>query len=73
MKINIIAHPNSKNPRIETDLLNNIHVYVSEPAKENKANYAIIKIVAQHYKVPKTSVKLLSGEKNKNKILSIAV
>ncbi|NMB69748.1 DUF167 domain-containing protein, partial [candidate division WWE3 bacterium] len=44
-----------------------------EPAKENKANYAIIKIVAQHYKVPKTSVKLLSGEKNKNKILSIAV
>jgi hypothetical protein len=73
MKINIIAHPNSKNPRIETDMLNNIHVYVKEPAIDNKANFAIIKIIAQHYNVPKSSVKLLTGAKNKNKILSIEI
>lgn len=73
MKIYIIAHPNSKNPRVETDLLNNIHVYVKEPAKDNKANFAIIKTIAQHYNVPKSSVKIVAGLKNKSKILDISI
>ncbi len=42
MKINVIAHPNAKKPRIEKDLTETIHVYIKEPPQEGKANEAII-------------------------------
>jgi len=72
MKISVIAHPNSKNPRIEKDLLNILHVYVRETALENKANEAVIKAVAILLKVPKSSVALVKGTKSKIKTLVIS-
>jgi uncharacterized protein (TIGR00251 family) len=71
MKIKIIAHPNAKKPRIEKDLLEEVHVYVSEPPLEGKANYAVIESLAKYYKVNKNAVILVSGEKSKNKIFEI--
>lgn len=71
MKISLKAHPNSKNPRVEKDTQNNIHVYVKEPSKDNKANNAIIKALSKHYNVPKSSVKLLHGAKAKSKVFEI--
>lgn len=71
MKLTIIAHPNSKNPRIETDLLGDTHVYVSEPSLDGRANKAIIKSLAKHFKVKKNQIILLSGEKNKLKNFKI--
>ena len=71
MKISIIAHPNSKKPRIEKDMLENIHIYVSEPAKDNKANEAIIKSIAKQYGVAKTAVTLVRGARSKNKLFEI--
>ena len=67
----MIAHPNSKNPRVEKDMLGRIHVYVGEPARENKANKAIRNKLALHYKVPKTVVTLIYGAKDKNKVFEI--
>ncbi len=55
MRINIIAHPNSKKPRIEKDLLGEVHVYVSEPPLEGKANNAIREALAKYFKVKSTS------------------
>jgi len=36
MRISIIAHPNSKNPRVEKDLMDQLHIYVSAPPLEGK-------------------------------------
>lgn len=71
MKVNIIAHPNVKNPRIEKDLLGTIHVYVHEPPLEGKANNAIREALTKYFKVKKSSVMLISGEKSKNKLFEI--
>lgn len=71
MKINIIAHPNAKKPRIEKDLLGTIHVYVHEPPFEGKANNAIRETLTKYFKVKKSSVMLISGEKSKNKLFEI--
>jgi hypothetical protein len=71
VKVAIITHPNSKKPRIEKDLLGSLHVYVSEPPLEGKANQAVIKSLAEYFKVKKNQVRLLSGEKSKNKIVEI--
>lgn len=71
MKISVIAHPNSKKPRIEKDLLGTLHAYVSEPPLEGKANYAIIMALAGYFNVKKSQVQLISGSKSKTKIFEI--
>lgn len=72
MKINIVAHPNSKRPRVEKDLLGTLHVYIKEPPLEGKANTAIALSIAQHFKVNKSEVLLISGDKSKYKVFEIS-
>lgn len=72
MKLAVIAHPNSKQPRVEKDLLGNIHVYVKSPPLEGKANREIIEALANHFKVKKSQVELKFGAKSKNKIFEIS-
>ncbi len=71
MNISVIAHPNSKKPRVEKDLLGQLHVYVREPPLEGKANAAIIESLAEYFEMKKSAVLLVSGEKSKNKVFSI--
>lgn len=71
MKISVIAHPNSKNPRIEKDLMETLHVYVNAPPLEGKANKAVAEALAQFLKIKKSKVILMRGEKSKNKVFEI--
>ncbi|OIP57689.1 MAG: hypothetical protein AUK12_03305 [Candidatus Levybacteria bacterium CG2_30_37_29] len=71
MKISVIAHVNSKKPRVEPDLLGTLHVYVSEPPLENRANIAVIEALAKHFKVKKRNINFISGRKSKNKLFEI--
>lgn len=71
MKLSIIAHPNAKKPRVEKDLLGELHVYVKEPPLEGKANEAIIKSLAKYLGARTSRVILVSGEKSKNKTFEI--
>ena len=71
MKIAIIAHPNAKRPRIEEDLLGTLHVYVNAPPLEGKANRTIEEALADHFKVKKSQIELISGAKSKNKTFEI--
>lgn len=71
MKISIIAHPNAKKPRIEKDLLDTLHVYVSEPPLEGKANRAVIEALATYFNTKRANILLLSGEKSKIKLFEI--
>ncbi len=71
MKVQIIAHPNSKKPRVEKDLLETIHVFVSEPPLEGKANNAVRETLAIYFGTKKSCVFLVSGEKSKNKVFEI--
>lgn len=71
MKISIIAHPNSKKPRIEKDLLGTLHVYVNAPPLEGKANKPVIEALAQYFDVKKSCVIFISGAKSKAKTFDI--
>jgi uncharacterized protein (TIGR00251 family) len=71
MRISIIAHPNAKKPRVERDLLGTLHVYVSEPPLEGKANRAVVEALSKYYKVKRNTVLFVSGEKSKNKTFEI--
>ncbi|MDP4009717.1 MAG: DUF167 domain-containing protein [Candidatus Shapirobacteria bacterium] len=71
MKILVIVHPNSKNPRVEKDLVEMLHIYVSAPPLEGKANKATIESLAKFLKVKKSKIILIRGEKSKNKVFEI--
>jgi uncharacterized protein len=71
MKISIIAHPNSKKPRIENDLLGTLHVYVNAPPLDGKANRVVIEALSEHFKVKKSRILLISGTKSKTKVFEI--
>ncbi|MCL5733952.1 MAG: DUF167 domain-containing protein [Patescibacteria group bacterium] len=44
---------------------------VSGPAKEGRANEALVKLAADYFKVSLSSVRIVSGIKSRNKILEI--
>ena len=71
MKITVIVHPNSKNPRIESDLLGQLHIYVHQPPLEGKANQAVIEALSDHFHLPKSKIILLRGAKSKSKTFDI--
>lgn len=71
MKITVIAHPNAKNPRIERDLLGNLHIYAHEPPLAGKANRAVVDALAHFFHTKRSSVILLHGERSKGKVFNI--
>ena len=73
MRMNIIVHPNSKKPKVEKDILGQINVYVSAPPVEGKANKAVIEELAVFFKVRKSAIKLISGQKSRLKLFEIEI
>ncbi|BBX22903.1 UPF0235 protein [Mycolicibacter terrae] len=50
-----------KGPLVETDDDGQLTVYVREPAVDGKANSAVIRVLAEHFGVPRSRVELASG------------
>lgn len=71
MRVEVIAHPNSKKPRVEKDLLNTLHIYVKEPPLEGRANMAVIEALAKYFNISKNCVQFVSGERSKIKVFQI--
>lgn len=71
MIINVRAKTNAKSERIEKIDENQFKIWTKEPAKENKANLSIIKIISRIYKVPKSAVSLIRGHKSPKKTFEI--
>ncbi len=72
MTVAVIAHPNSKRPRVEKDLLGELHVYVNEPPLEGRANNAVAHALSKYFEVKRSQVILVSGGKSKNKVFEIS-
>lgn len=72
MKLNIYIKPNSsKGPLVKVGDDGLVTVFVRESAIENKANNATIKLLAKHYNIPRTSIKIVHGNKSKHKLIEI--
>ncbi len=48
-----------------------IKVKLTAPPVDGKANKALIALLSKHYKVPKTSIKIIKGETSRDKTLLI--
>jgi uncharacterized protein (TIGR00251 family) len=70
MKIHVKVKPNSKTEEVSQEG-DNFIVKVKEPPREGKANQAVIKLLAEHFGVPKSHVRILSGFRSRNKVIEV--
>jgi len=70
MKISATVKPNSKTEEVTVDC-GRFLIKVKESAREGNANKAVIRLLAEHFKIPQSSIKISSGFTSKNKIIEI--
>jgi len=71
MKIQVKVKPGSKTEELSREG-DSFIVKVKEPPKEGRANQAVIKLLAEHFSVPQSHVRILSGFRSRNKVIEVA-
>jgi uncharacterized protein (TIGR00251 family) len=71
MKIQVKVKPNSRTEELSQEG-DSFIVKVKEPPKEGKANQAVIRLLAEHFGVPQSQVRIISGIRSRNKIVEVA-
>ena len=70
MKISVKVKPNSKIEKVE-EAEGILLIYVKEPPQEDRANQAVINLLSEYFKVPKSRISILKGKKSRQKIVEI--
>ena len=71
VKISVRVKPNSKEELVEPCGENEYIVRVKEKAIEGRANAAVIKLLSEHFGVPRSAIIVLRGSKSRNKIIEL--
>lgn len=70
MKVLVKVTPNSRVEGITSDDTR-LLVKVKEPPREGKANRAVVRLLAEYYKVSPNSVRIIRGFGSRNKVIEI--
>ncbi len=68
LKIKVIANAKKSNVIQEKNFLK---IKVDAPAQKGKANKRLIEILAEHFKVSKTKIKIIKGHKSREKVIEL--
>ncbi len=71
MRISIKVIPHAKKAEVKEEN-GMLKVHVRAPAVEGKANKAVIELLADYYKVKKNAIRLMKGERAREKVIEIA-
>jgi uncharacterized protein (TIGR00251 family) len=70
VKIQVKVKPNSKSEEVSQEG-DNFIVKVKEPPEKGRANQAVVRLLAKHFGVPQSQIKILSGFKSRSKVISV--
>ena len=72
MPIKIKVLPRSAKSEVVGEMADGVlKIKLTTPPVDGKANEELIKLLAKHFKVSKSSIEILKGLKSKNKIVEI--
>lgn len=71
MRINVRVIPRAKLNRVEVQSDGVVRVHTTTAPTDGKATADVIKMLARHYGVPKTSIRLIRGETSRDKVFEI--
>lgn len=73
MKILVKAKPNAQKEEVLRVDENHFVVAVKEPPVGGKANEAIVRALAEYFKIPKSQVRIISGHTSRQKVIEIEI
>ncbi len=71
MIINVRVIPRAKFNRLEVQPDGLVRVHTTTAPTDGKATMDVIKMLAQHYNVPKSSIKIIRGQTSRDKVFEI--
>lgn len=71
MRIKVKVKPNSNKNEFKEISPGIFEARVSVPPEKGRANKKVIELIAEHFKIPKASIKLISGQTFKEKVFEI--
>ena len=71
MYIKVIVHAGTKKEELIKLGDDHFEIFVKEKAEQNLANLAVIRRIAEFFKVPSGKIRIISGHHHPRKILSI--
>ena len=71
MKFRVKVIPNARTTLVETDEKGNLRVKLSSVPEKGKANEELINVLAKHYNVKKSGVRILKGLLSKEKLVEV--
>ena len=71
MRITVTVKPGAKQAKIEEKEPGHFEVWVREPAKENKASFAVLEALAARFGVGLSQVRLVGGRTSRRKAVDI--
>lgn len=71
MIIEITVKPNSKKGPLVVEEAGNLTVFLREKPVDGAANTALIEILAQHFQVAKTRIRIKTGARGRKKLVEI--
>lgn len=71
MRYQVTTKPGSSQEKIIQTADDELTVYLRAKPHDGEANDALIKLLAKHFKVGKTTIKILHGTKSRNKIIDV--
>lgn len=66
------AKPKARQESVEKISSGEYLVSVPAPARDGKANRAVRELLARHFSVPKTNVRIIRGQSSRKKLIEIA-
>jgi uncharacterized protein len=73
MKIFVQAKPDSYENQLEKIDSNHYRISVKEPPVKGKANFAIIKLLAKHFGITSSQIRIVSGYTSRQKVIDITL
>jgi len=71
VKIWVTVKPQARREEVRKLADGEYSVSVRAPAREGKANEAVIELLAEHFSVPKSSIRIVRGETARRKLVEI--
>lgn len=69
MIVNVRVIPRARRNQVRVDADGTVRVHTTATPTDGAANDAVIKMLAKHFDVPKTSIKIIRGHTSRDKII----
>ena len=70
-KYQVLVKPGSSQEKVVVTAPGELTVYLRAKPHDGEANDALIKLLAKHFKVSKTSIKITRGQKSRVKVIEL--